>query len=258
MDARKSIGADKPMKYITFFENWHELAEGRDTDEKRLAFYDAIFRYAFGGIVPPKPVKGASHGPEWAAWDAYNAVRPVVDKKLNRIAAGRMGGAPLGNKNACKKQPKQGSETRCETSVPLLSEDKDKDKENKTEEESSSARDEERVVAVEDGNPNFTIEQLRRTARAKGIPVDFAEEIYDGWKRVGFTYERRGTQTSTTEKITARNAGRILGSIYNYRRDKDRNGGANGDATAERREKAKFDKVEALANRLVAERGDAK
>jgi hypothetical protein len=118
---------------LIFFENWFDMAEGRDTDEKRLAFYDAIMRYAFEGSVPPKPVKGVSHGKEWAAWDAYNLVRTTIRVRQNKAFAGRLGGlagrgerkARFGNANALRgditqaetqaRHKQNASETQAET-----------------------------------------------------------------------------------------------------------------------------------------------
>ena len=59
------------MKCVKFFRIWHELAEGRDTDEKRLAFYDALLGYAFTGKRPKDPLKLVSPtGQDYAAYDA--------------------------------------------------------------------------------------------------------------------------------------------------------------------------------------------
>lgn len=84
--------AEDGNKYLTFYENWYILAEGRDTDEKRLAFYDTIMRYAFDGVEPKRPERGRSHGKDWAAWDAINIVKPMIDTFRKRQEAGRKGG----------------------------------------------------------------------------------------------------------------------------------------------------------------------
>ena len=80
------------MNQLTFFKNWWELAENRDTDEKRLAFYDAIMRFAFEGKVPERPVKGVSRDVDHAAWDAYQSVFPVVSESIRKSDAGSLGG----------------------------------------------------------------------------------------------------------------------------------------------------------------------
>lgn len=101
---------DEGNKYLTFYENWFVLAEGRDTDEKRLAFYDTIMRYAFDGKVPGRPERGRSHGRDWAAWDAYNTVKPIIDMCRKRQEAGRRGGRPA----ACR-DAETTTETKAET-----------------------------------------------------------------------------------------------------------------------------------------------
>lgn len=95
--------------YLIFYETWYALAEGRDTDAKRLAFYDTIFRYYFEGIEPQKPVRGESSGEAWASWDAFLVAKPVIDNRRKKIEAGRVGGLAgrgksrnVGNQNACK------------------------------------------------------------------------------------------------------------------------------------------------------------
>ena len=79
------------MSYLVFYDTWHFLAEGRDTDSKRLAFYDAIMRYAFEGIEPEKPVRGESPGEAWAAWDAFVVAKDKIDSHRAKARAGRNG-----------------------------------------------------------------------------------------------------------------------------------------------------------------------
>ena len=109
--------AEEGNKFLTFYENWYILAEGRDTDEKRLAFYDTIMRYAFDGVVPNRPQRGKSHGKDWAAWDAYNVVKPIIDLCRKRREAGRKGGRPPVRKLAEDEsdQPDGDAETKAET-----------------------------------------------------------------------------------------------------------------------------------------------
>ena len=83
------------LKCLKFYENWWMMAESRDTAEKRLAFYDAIMRYAFSGEVPEQPERGSSPGVVWAAWDGYLAAKPVIDGVMERedkVFAGKIGG----------------------------------------------------------------------------------------------------------------------------------------------------------------------
>ena len=106
---------------FTFWENWYLMAEGRDTDEKRLAFYDALFRFAFDGEVPPKPRRG-DPATVWAAYDAYLAASQTIARNMDLREQGRHGGmngrgeskARVGNQNA-RKHPKTQAETQAKT-----------------------------------------------------------------------------------------------------------------------------------------------
>ena len=122
------------IRSFRFWENWYEMAESRDTDEKRLAFYDALFRYAFEGVVPEKPVRGQSPGTEWAAWDAYLVAKNIIDSEAAKRSAGAKGGsakgsskARFGNRNASKTQAdeqakrKQNASTDASETQALLS-----------------------------------------------------------------------------------------------------------------------------------------
>lgn len=108
-------------KCFTFWENWYLMAEGRDTDEKRLAFYDALFRFAFDGEVPPKPKRG-DPATVWAAYDAYLAASQTISRNMDLREQGRHGGlkgrgeskARVGNQNA-RKHPKSQAETQAKT-----------------------------------------------------------------------------------------------------------------------------------------------
>ena len=116
------------LKFFTFYENWRDLADGRDTDEKRLVFYDTIMKYAFDGIVPPRPVKGISKGVEWAAWDAYNAVRPVIDVCRAKAEAGRKGGSRGGDSKARYGNSNASLKTQAKTQAENASKRKQKRK----------------------------------------------------------------------------------------------------------------------------------
>ena len=104
----------KDLKYCPLYRSWYQLAHLRDTDEKRLAFYDAIFDYAFNGTIPPDPLteflEGMAKGVDYARRDAYLTVHESLDAKLEQIINGTLGGqetgnpkARFGNQNAAKK-----------------------------------------------------------------------------------------------------------------------------------------------------------
>ena len=75
------------------WEGVHDLPEDR-----RLAAYEAIFGYAFDGKEPEMV------GAEMAF---MRQIMAQTDSNNERYMNGKKGGAPKGNKNASKKQPKQ-------------------------------------------------------------------------------------------------------------------------------------------------------
>lgn len=81
------------IKGFTFWRSWHEQCELLD-DADRLAYMDAIRRYAFDGTVPSKD----SVSP--IVYAMFLGVIPSVDSSIARHNAG----APKGNQNARKKQ----------------------------------------------------------------------------------------------------------------------------------------------------------
>lgn len=90
--------------YFPMYKSLWDLAKGKDTDEKRLAFYDTIFDAAFDpeNFTPPtQPVKGVSKAIDFARWDAWNSVVHILEKyfrirhkrDMGRIY-GKRGGRP--------------------------------------------------------------------------------------------------------------------------------------------------------------------
>lgn len=90
--------------YFPMYKSLWDLAKGKDTDEKRLAFYDTILDAAFDpeNFEPPeRPVKGKSKPIDYARWDAWNSVMHILDRyfkakkkrELGRLY-GKRGGRP--------------------------------------------------------------------------------------------------------------------------------------------------------------------
>ena len=86
------------IKGFTFWRSWHEQCELLD-DADRLAYMDAIRRYAFDGTVPSKD----SVSP--IVYALFLGVIPSVDSNIANMLNGAKGGAPKGNQNA-RKHPK--------------------------------------------------------------------------------------------------------------------------------------------------------
>jgi hypothetical protein len=90
--------------YFPMYKSLWDLAKGKDTDEKRLAFYDTILDAAFDPehfAAPEQPVKGVSKPIDYARWDAWNSVMHILDRyfkvkhkrDMGRIY-GKKGGRP--------------------------------------------------------------------------------------------------------------------------------------------------------------------
>lgn len=90
--------------YFPMYKSLWDLAKGKDTDEKRLAFYDTILDAAFDPehFEPPtQPVKGKSTPIDYAKWDAWNSVMHILERyfkakrkrDLGRLY-GKKGGRP--------------------------------------------------------------------------------------------------------------------------------------------------------------------
>lgn len=80
------------MDSLTFFRNWYDLAKLQTDDQHRLAFYDAVFAYAFDGEVPPDPGRSGKKTAR-AARFAYLTVAPVITVAAKKRAAGIASGA---------------------------------------------------------------------------------------------------------------------------------------------------------------------
>ena len=97
------------LKYIPFYLDWIELMRTKDTDAKKVAFFDAIVDYALKGEVPPAPMSLKDpHGVDYARRDGYLIANKQLDYILPKIRGGQSGRGTarnIGNQNA-RKQPK--------------------------------------------------------------------------------------------------------------------------------------------------------
>lgn len=97
MENRKSF-----LFYRSFVEAGRQIPE-----DKRLAYYEAIFTYALDGIKPDPDEDPLIK-------IAFSFIEPLVEASLKKYENGKKGGAPVGNQNARKnnqKQPKNNQET---------------------------------------------------------------------------------------------------------------------------------------------------
>jgi hypothetical protein len=75
------------MNQIVFYKNWWDLAQLQTDDANRLAFYDAIFDYAFAGKVQDEVGRDGDKALR-AARFAFLTVQPILDLSAKRSAAG--------------------------------------------------------------------------------------------------------------------------------------------------------------------------
>ena len=94
MDNRKSF-----LFYRSFVEAGRQIPE-----DKRLAYYEAIFTYALDGIKPDPDEDPLIK-------IAFSFIEPLVEASLKKYENGKKGGAPVGNQNARKNNQKQPKET---------------------------------------------------------------------------------------------------------------------------------------------------
>lgn len=89
------------MQYVPIYEEWVDLMEAKDTPEKRVAFMEGIFRYAFGGERPPNPMEmERPHGVDYARYDGYVICRKSVDRMRRAVSVGAKGGSARSSNGA--------------------------------------------------------------------------------------------------------------------------------------------------------------
>lgn len=74
------------VKSIAFFYSYHEAASLL-ADNQRLRFYDAIFEYAFEGVVP-------DFSDDVTLRLAWSLVLPNLEKSIENYLNGKRGGRP--------------------------------------------------------------------------------------------------------------------------------------------------------------------
>jgi hypothetical protein len=170
------------MKAFTFFENWYQLAESQTDDAKRLAFYDAVMRYAFDG-EEPENVGRNGDGAKRAAYFAFLTVQPVLEISRKRSAATDSIRKNQEEKSNGKSTEKSNGKSTEKSKSDLIKindvhplENKRKE-EKRIEEKSPPARTRERP----------TQKQFLDGCLIAGIPANFAAPLYDeivtnGWQ----------------------------------------------------------------------------
>ena len=163
------------MKQLTFFRNWYELAEAQTDDLKRLAYYDAIMRYAFDGEVPEKPSRRES-GDKRAAYFAFLTVQPVIDSACSRATNAKKGAEKRWGKNA-EHNAEHGLENHAEHNaehVPPL-------EKNRIEKNRTSSR-----AGARGMKPPDTQKEFVDACVGMGIPEAFSAPLFDELRTNGW------------------------------------------------------------------------
>ena len=90
-----SDNKDKVRQGFTFFRSFRDAVAMTDPDEQ-LVLYKAIADYALDQTEPDISTLGSLGKLCWTA------IRPNIESGLIRFRNGCKGGAPKGNRNACK------------------------------------------------------------------------------------------------------------------------------------------------------------
>lgn len=114
-----SDNKDKVRQGFTFFRSFRDAVSMTDPDEQ-LVLYKAIADYALDHIEPDISTLGSLGKLCWTA------IRPNIESGLIRFRNGCKGGAPKGNRNACKTGEKQAG-INLKTAEPILNENKNED-----------------------------------------------------------------------------------------------------------------------------------
>lgn len=125
-----SDNKDKVRQGFTFFRSFRDAVSMTDPDEQ-LVLYKAIADYALDQTEPDISTLGSLGKLCWTA------IRPNIESGLIRFRNGCKGGAPKGNRNACKTGEKQAG-VNLKTTGSLLNE-------NKNEDENTECRTKEKV-----------------------------------------------------------------------------------------------------------------
>ena len=227
----KQYIAMEDLKYIPFYLDWIELMRTKDTDAKKVAFFDAIVDYALKGTVPPAPANmDDPHGIDYARRDGYLVSNKQLDYILPKIKGGASGkgvSRNVGNQHALK-------QNRNNTETILLNKSKDKNK-SESKSECVNARAEEArgdgEGAIEPYGVNCrpatcpTDEEMEVMAGQVGIPKSFIPQFVKDMEGGGWGYVNSG---GNYVQLHRRNFKSILRSFYNQHvknQEKEKSGG---------------------------------
>lgn len=212
------------LKYIPFYLDWIELMRTKDTDEKKVAFFDAIVDYALQGTVPPAPISmNDPHGVDYARRDGYLVANKQLDYMIPKIKGGSSGkgiSRNKGNQNARKQNRNNtGAGLQNNTETILLNKDKDKDKDNNN---TPIGITNVSIYAHDEENPDSPVgnerpsccpndEEMHQMAAGINVPKDYISLFVETMSNHGWGYVNR---QGNFVQLNRRNFKAVLRNFY--------------------------------------------
>ena len=172
------------MNQIVFYKNWWELAQLQTDDANRLAFYDAIFDYAFVGKVQDEVGRDGDKALR-AARFAFLTVQPIIDISVKRSKAGEASGdarreetnKPTNTKTNTKTNKPTNTKTNTPTNTPTNTVVKNRIEKNRIEENRNVDAS---ASTTGGGGGRLPSREVFLSAceSTLGVPRDFADVVY--------------------------------------------------------------------------------
>lgn len=231
-------------KSMAFFDGYFLFAESLPP-EQRLAFYDAVMRYAFRGEEP----SGDS-----PVWGAFMLVKATLDKSLSMAEMGRRGGmarsaakSETAKENgarggrpsgAARQKPKRETQaqnpTETQAQNPSAEPNRNpsgKPNENPTNENENENENNTRSVERVKTRARARIEPdfLRNAAAQLGIPREFADEFAEIMRTQDWAYINPNGRTVA---VNLGNVKTVMGCFWKRERDRRAESGGGCDPSA--------------------------
>ena len=175
---------------LTFWRNWY-MAVAPYPDEMRLAWYDAVLRYAFEGIEPEMPTKGDAVSA--IGWSAVQMVRETIAISRKRKEIGELGAKQKRSKReANAKQMRSKTEANAKQTCskpeanPKQEQVQEQEQEQVQEQEQEHNANSITATAHTRGKLLPTIEQFVEGGRVANVPEDFSRTLFHALDAAGW------------------------------------------------------------------------
>ena len=162
---------NSPTESLTFWRNWFDGVDAFP-DELRLAWYDAVLRFAFLGVEPDRPT--ADDPLSAIRWNAVQMVRSTITISRRRKEIGALGGSKrqANAKQTASKRQANGKQTASKRQANANQEQvqgQEQEQEQYAISISATARGKRQPP---------TIDQFVDGGKLAGVPEDFARGFY--------------------------------------------------------------------------------